>query len=96
MDSVVIGSIGAILLLLGVIFWIFNQTPQPEGKSKEQKQSEIIGEYRTKLDEALKGLDGDARQSRKSKLLQGFSAELSRNIFFDDDEMRAAIRELAQ
>ncbi len=96
MDSVIIGSIAAIVLLLGVIFWIFNQTPTVEGKSKVQKQTEIIENYRKRLDEALEGLEGDERNGKKSTLLREISAELSRNIFFDDDEMRAAIKALAQ
>ncbi len=67
-------------------------------QSKEQKCEEIICSYQARLKAALAPLRDDPKKfhAKKSELLRDFSVELSRNIFFDHDEMREIIRGLAE
>ena len=97
MDGVTVFAIVAIVLLVVLIVSVGRAAPSREGeaKSKAQKQREIIDAYKAQLDEALSGCDADELRSRKTGMLKAFSHELSRNLFFDHDEMREAIGELA-
>ena len=66
-------------------------------KSKEQKRREIIAGYEAELEARLQPLREDAAASRaeKVKLLSRFSRELSMHVFFDADEKKEIIAELA-
>ncbi len=97
MDGVILFAIVAIVLLIVLIMSVDKTLPSAEGeaKSKAQKQREIIAGYKLQLDEALTGCHGEQLREQKAKMLKAFSHELSRNLFFDHDEMREAIGELA-
>jgi hypothetical protein len=65
-------------------------------KTKEQKREEIINQYLQKLNQQLSLVeDRDLYLQKKSALLKEFSLELSRNIFFDMDEIKIIIENLA-
>lgn len=83
-----------ILIMLGFLYLIFKPKAQP--KSKEQKQQEIIEAYKRKLDSKLSGIeDKSLLIKQKTALLKTFSSELNRNLFFDKEEVRELIQELA-
>ncbi len=97
MDSVIIFILLAIGFLIVVIYFTLKKSTSTVPRTKEEKCHEIIVEYKRRLDEELSLLktDNDAMLAKKSVLLRDFSLELSRNIFFDNDEMREVIQELA-
>lgn len=71
--------------------------PKKEPKSKEQKQAEIQESYRQRLIEALTKIDDETlRQEKKIALLKAFAKELRMNLFFDEDEVKHVIEELAK
>jgi len=85
--------------LLIVIYKVFKGSNDKvvNGKSKEHKQKEIVQEYKRQMNEALKQYQSDKvmMSSKKTEMLKKFSAELSKNIFFDHSEVKEVIRELA-
>jgi len=90
----IFGSILAILILSSLLFFILK--PQTKPKSKEQKQEEIRLHYQKKLQTELESIANvDERQKRKIALLKHFAKELEFNLFFDKDEVKMLIQELA-
>ena len=88
------------LVLLGPGYLLWNRTtaaPSVAAKSKSQKRDEIIHSYQRRMQTALAkhADDPEALLKIKTRLLKDFSAELSRNIFLDEDEVREIVRELA-
>ena len=91
----IFSNILIILVLLGFLFLLFK--PKKQAKSKEQKQEEIRLHYQEKLHSALLGIDDlDERQKKKIALLRVFAKELEFNLFFDADEVKILIQELAR
>ncbi|WP_041959266.1 hypothetical protein [Sulfurospirillum arsenophilum] len=87
-------SILLILILLGFLFLVLKPRKQP--KSKEQKQEEIRLNYIEKLNAELSAIqNSDERQMKKIALLKVFAKELEFNLFFDKDEVKMLIQELA-
>ena len=77
------------------LFMIFRPKPLP--KSKEQKQEELRETYRRRLLRALENIDDThERQAKKIALLKQFAQELRRNLFFDEEEVKRLIAELAE
>ena len=97
MDLITLFSFIAIIVLAVVLFMILTHTDKKQAKTASDKKHEIINAYKIKLHEALNPLEDDkqAVREKKTALLKNFSDELSRNIFFDYDEMKSAIQELA-
>lgn len=93
--GLIVGSIALILHKIQVEY--LNFKPK-EVKSKAQKRNEIVSEYKSQLQDALKALEDDnqAKLEKKSSLLKTYSDELARNIFFDNDEIREIILELSK
>jgi flagellar basal body-associated protein FliL len=96
MDSAI--AIAAALAAAVIIYKIFkNFSVKAAPKSKEEKKSEIILQYREILENELNSLNSDQKRvAKKTQLLQKFSQELSTNIFFDKDEIREIIFHLAK
>ena len=87
-------SMLAILILLGFLYLVLK--PQKQPKSKQQKQEEIRLSYQERLSTELLGIeDHDERQKKKIALLKVFAKELEFNLFFDKDEVKVLIQELA-
>ena len=87
-------NILVILMLFGFLFLLFR--PKKQAKSKEQKQEEIRLNYKKKLNAELLDIqDLDERQKKKIALLRVFAKELEFNLFFDKNEVKALIQELA-
>lgn len=87
-------SIIAILILVGFLYFVLK--PKKEPKTKEQKQDEIRQDFLQRLNAELSGIDNpDERQMKKIVLLKTFAKELEFNLFFDKDEVKTLIQELA-
>lgn len=85
-----------LVILLLLWFLILLLKPKKEPKSKEQKQEEIRLQYQIRLKTELSGIDShDERQNRKIALLKVFAKELEFNLFFDKEEVKVLIQELA-
>lgn len=87
-----------ILIIIIVLFFIYLLLkPAKAIKSKEEKQNEIAAGYKQKLLESLSGMAREEeRRERKTELLKLYAKELNRNLFFDENEVRALIQELAK
>ncbi|MEA3331290.1 MAG: hypothetical protein U9Q29_06305 [Campylobacterota bacterium] len=98
MDVEIIFSFFAIVVLIVVIVITFKQANTNQVRSKANKKIDIVDGYKKRLRDELLLLDGDqeAIKNKKSALLKEFNMELSRNIFFDKDEIRKVILELSQ
>ena len=84
-----------IIIIIGFLYLILK--PKVKPKSKRQKQVEIIESYERKLKSELSGIeDRTLLVKKKIALLKNFSAELHRNLFFDEDEARDIIEKLAK
>jgi len=84
-----------ILISIGFVYLIFKPKTQP--KTKEQKQIEIFEGYQKKLRSELSGIENRILLiKKKTALLKSFSAELNRNLFFDEKEVRELIQKLAK
>ena len=94
MDSEILYSLfGIVGFILVIYFTLKSTSTKINTKTKAKKKEEIIQEYKQKLDKALEDLshDKDLRTAKKTQLLQEFSSEFSRNIFFDEEEVRDII-----
>jgi len=106
MDDIVLLVIGAIILLVILVLYILisaNAKPDSSAskqtvKTKKEKRAEILAQYKEELIEELKPLqhDKEALLKKKAVVLKRFSNELSRNIFFDNDEVKEIILELTK
>lgn len=88
------------IVIIGVLFVVY-LTQRKDTKvvqSKAEKRVQIVAEYKNQIKINLEniGEDKQKRVSKKSELLKKFSDELSRNIFFDNSEIRDIIMELAK
>ena len=84
-----------ILILFGFLFLLFKPKKQP--KSKEQKQEEIRLNYKERLITELSAIENfDERQKKKIALLKVFAKELEFNLFFDSEETKMLIQDLAK
>jgi len=98
MDSEIIYSIIGIVFLIIVLVMTFrNSSVEVDVKTKAQKREEILNNYKNELHSVLESLENDkqARMAKKSSLLKKYSEELSRNIFFDQSEIKEIILELS-
>ena len=87
-------TILTIFLLLGFLFLVLK--PKKESKTKEQKQEEIRQNFLHRLKTELSMTeDSNERQMKKIALLKTFAKELEFNLFFDKDEVKTLIQELA-
>lgn len=98
MDNIIVFSFLGILALIFVIIATLRGSNTKVVKTKEQKRVEIIATYKLELQKALEPLENnkDARIAKKSSLLKKFSDELSRNIFFDKNEIQEIVLDLAK
>ena len=97
MDSEIIYSIIGIVFLIIVLVMTFRNNSEVDVKTKAQKREEILIDYKNELQSVLTSFENDkqARMAKKSSLLKKYSDELSRNIFFDQSEIKEIILELS-
>ncbi|KHG33891.1 hypothetical protein [Sulfurospirillum sp. MES] len=88
--------INTLIVALAAFSLIVILRPKKAPKSKEQKQAELKAYYTQKLVAELEQIDDAAlRQEKKIALLKTFAKELKMNLFFDEEEVKALIEELA-
>lgn len=98
MDAEILYSIvGIVGFVVVIIFTLRSSNAKIEAKTKIRKKEEIISEYKTKLATALQSVGDDKalRIARKTALIKEYSDELSRNIFFDAEEVREIVVKLS-
>ena len=98
MDAEIVYSIiGIIGFLTVIVLTLRSGGSKVEAKTKKQKKEEIVAEYKEKLANSLQdfGDDKNLRVSKKKALIKEYSDELSRNIFFDANEVREIVVELS-
>lgn len=98
MDSEILYSLIGVLGFIGVIYLTLRGGfDQAKVRTKDEKRSEIIENYKSMLEASLKDFDKDEkmRKDKKIMLLKEYSQELSKNIFFDNDEIKEIILELS-
>ena len=98
MDYELIYAVLGIIVFIIIIYFTLRQNEPQIVKTKDEKRAEIISKYKEELKETLEVFQNDNKNkiAKKTLLLKQFSAELSRNIFFDNDEIREIIQELSQ
>lgn len=98
MDTTIIYIIIGLFLIAVISFFIFGKNVTKIVKTKEEKKEEIRDGYRQELRTALLEVTDDKKQrvAIKKELLRRCSAELSLNIFFDNDDIREIILELSR
>lgn len=96
MDSAILYSIIGIIILILVIVVTLNIDVSRKVQTKEEKRAQILQKYKEELHSALSNIDdNEEKKEKKAQLLKRFNNELSRNIFFDADEIRDVILELS-
>lgn len=96
MENAILYSLaGIVVLIVVIIAALFGGAPRVV-KTKWQKKDEIIAEYKLELQKALATLENNQAEkiAKKTAMLKKINDELSRNIFFDKDEIREIILEL--
>jgi hypothetical protein len=98
MDSELLYTFFGIAGFVAVAYYTLRSRPKIDSQTKAKKKEEVVAEYRDKLQSVLDDLgeDQELRTASKKTLLKEFSDELSRNIFFDEDEVREIILELSK
>ncbi len=87
-------NVFVILVALGFLYLLLKPHKQP--KTKAQKQEEIRLKYQQRLRKELSNInDTEERTKKKTDLLKVFAKELEFNLFFDKEEVRVLIQELA-
>lgn len=96
-NEIIYAFIGIVTLVFVIIVAVRGNNSKVI-KTKEQKKAEIIAQYRLDLQKALSPLKNnqEATVAKKTSMLKKFSDELARNIFFDKNEIRSIILELAK
>ena len=98
MDAEIIYSLVGIIIFILIIIFTLKNDVTAQIQSKEEKQYEIINNYKKILKKSLEPLKDDdkARVKKKSELLMKFSDELALNIFFNKSEIKEIILDLSR
>lgn len=89
-------TIIAIVLITLVLFFIFKSGPSFAVKSPQVKKEQIIQDYMDELKTILGEYETKEEKTAQKKLfLQKVNGELSRNIFFDEDEAKELLKKLS-
>lgn len=97
MDSESIYTLAGIVIFALISYFVLKNDTKSQAQTKEAKRYEIINAYHALLQKELDPLinNQEERIAKKTLLLKKFSEELSLNIFFDSDEIKEIIQELA-
>ena len=98
MDAEIVYSLFGIFGFVVVIYLTLRATPKAtREKEKAKKKEEIILQYKQKLQNELEQFkNDDLRVKQKTVLLKQYNDELSRNIFFQQDEVKEILMDLAK
>ena len=97
MDAELVYTLVGIGIFVVIAFFILRNTGLSDVNTKDKKRDDILNGYKKELYDSLTPLksDKDARVAKKKELLKRYSDELSRNIFFEEIEIREIILDLA-
>ena len=97
MDSETIYAILGATTFASIAFFILRNDKTATIQTQEEKCYEIVNGYRKEIRDSLALLkeDKEAQIVKRKELLLKFNDELSRNIFFDDFDVREIIQELS-
>ena len=84
-----------VFIMLFFLYILISPNKSKNVKSSVKKKEELIEHYIIKLRNELDDLSGDERKTRKTELLKLYAKELEFNIYFDKDEIKNVIKELA-
>ncbi|MEA3512125.1 MAG: hypothetical protein U9R37_00845 [Campylobacterota bacterium] len=84
----------SILLLIILLFLIYKN--KKNIKPTAQKKYELINSYKKELEDILKNCKEEDRLTLKKQYLQKLNSELSRNIYFDENEAKKIVQDLAR
>lgn len=94
MDSVILFVLIVLMIFVGIM--IYKNTVMPNGKSKTLKKEELEREYMAQLQEILSKCETKEEKVTQKKIyMHKLSAELSRNIFFTENEAKQLLQKLA-
>jgi hypothetical protein len=95
-DLMIIVLIVALLIII-VKLYLLNKQPKIKPQTEEQKKAQIIDNYKKTLLEQLEPFRDDKQKtlSIKRDFLKKISNELSKNIFFDNSQIKDIVKELS-
>ncbi len=98
MDSEIVYALLGILALVVVIALTLRTGSKQKVQSKNKKRVQILKEYEKQMQESLEPIKDNKELyvEKKSELLKKLSSELSRNIFFDGNEIKEIILYLSK
>lgn len=93
-DNILLILIVALIVLL---FLYFTKNKKVNIKSPVVKKDELIQNYKNQMQDVLNKYENDkSKQTQeKIKLLKKVNTELSMNLFFDENEAKALLKELS-
>lgn len=85
-----------LFILVLIALFYFKASKQVNIRSQEEKKREIVNQYKQKLEtELIHEKESATAQKKRIRLLQEFNQELSRNIFFTQEEVHQIIKDLS-
>lgn len=84
-----------VVIILFIVLYFFSK-PKKAVRTQAQTKSQIIQNYKDKLDKELHiYVQNDKKLlQERTKLVKLIASELNRNVFFDENEVRSIIQEL--
>lgn len=97
MDSESLYTLAGIVIFALIAYFVLRNDTRAQAQTKEEKRYEILNSYQALLTKELAPFKNnqEERLAKKALLLKKISEELSRNIFFDAQEIKEIIQELA-
>jgi len=98
MDSETIYTVVGIVVFVVVTLYLWRNDLGADIAKKEIKKADILNGYRREIFDALSLLEDDkeAKLAKKKELLIKINDELSRNIFFEANEVREIIVDFSE
>jgi len=97
MDSETIYGVAGVSIFALIAYFTLRGNAYSEIETKDERRYAILREYKKELRKELELLDTkEEKAAKKTELLKKFSDELSRNIFFDEIEIKEIILDIIE
>ncbi len=97
MDNETIYGVVGVAIFAMITYFTLRGGKKSEAQTKDERKFEILRAYKDELRKELELLDTkEAKKAKKTELLKKFSDELSRNIFFDEIELKEIILDIIE
>lgn len=83
------------LVFMAIALFVMKNNSSKKNKNETITKEEIISRYKNKVLDLKQNTSSENYNKQKILLLKEISSELHRNIFFDDYEAKAIIKDLA-